>query len=137
MVERKNRHLLEVARSLLFAMNVPKSFWGDAVLTAAYLINRMPSKVLQFHTPLQSLSKTHSLPTLLQIPPKVFGYVCYVHIYKQHRSKLDPRAQKCIFLGTLSHKKDISAITPLQQKYLFLWMLLFLKTRLTSQGENL
>uniref|UniRef100_A0A2N9EW46 Integrase catalytic domain-containing protein n=1 Tax=Fagus sylvatica TaxID=28930 RepID=A0A2N9EW46_FAGSY len=68
--ERKNRHLLEVARSLLFAMHVPKSFWGDVVLIAAYLVNRMPSKVLQFQTPLQFLSKTHSLPTLLQIPPK-------------------------------------------------------------------
>ncbi|RVW24010.1 Retrovirus-related Pol polyprotein from transposon RE2 [Vitis vinifera] len=42
--ERKNRHLLEVARSLMFSMNVPKLFWGQAVLTAAYLINRMPSR---------------------------------------------------------------------------------------------
>ena len=46
--ERKNRHLLEIARSLLFASNVPKRFWGDALLTACFLINRMPSKVLQF-----------------------------------------------------------------------------------------
>ncbi|KAJ7946112.1 Retrovirus-related Pol polyprotein from transposon TNT 1-94 [Quillaja saponaria] len=37
--ERKNRHLLEVARSLMFTMNVPKTYWGDAVLSAAYLIN--------------------------------------------------------------------------------------------------
>ncbi|RVX11614.1 Retrovirus-related Pol polyprotein from transposon RE2 [Vitis vinifera] len=42
--ERKNRHLLEVARSLMFSMNVPKLFWGQAVLTEAYLINRMPSR---------------------------------------------------------------------------------------------
>ncbi|RVW59858.1 Retrovirus-related Pol polyprotein from transposon RE1 [Vitis vinifera] len=42
--ERKNRHLLEVARSLMFSMHVPKLFWGQAVLTAAYLINRMPSR---------------------------------------------------------------------------------------------
>jgi Integrase core domain len=41
--ERKNRHLLEVTRSLLFQTNVPKSYWSDAVLTAAYLINRLPS----------------------------------------------------------------------------------------------
>ena len=41
--ERKNRHILEVARSLMFSTNVPKFFWGEAVLTAAYLINRMPS----------------------------------------------------------------------------------------------
>ncbi|XP_058082678.1 uncharacterized protein LOC131230739 isoform X4 [Magnolia sinica] len=45
-VERKNCHLLEVAKALLLDMKVPKSFWGDAVLTACYLINRMLSSVL-------------------------------------------------------------------------------------------
>ena len=42
-VERKNRHLLEVARSLMFSTYVPKHSQGEAVLTVAYLINRMPS----------------------------------------------------------------------------------------------
>jgi transposase InsO family protein len=37
--ERKNRHLLEVARALLFSSKVPNYLWGEAVLTAAYLIN--------------------------------------------------------------------------------------------------
>ena len=32
-VKRKNRHLLEVARALMFARNVSKLFWGDVVLT--------------------------------------------------------------------------------------------------------
>ena len=41
--ERKNRHLLEVTRSLMLATNVPNHFWGEAVLFATYLINRMPS----------------------------------------------------------------------------------------------
>ena len=49
--ERKNIHLLEVARSLLFSNHVPKIFWGEAILTATYLINRMPIRVLKFHTP--------------------------------------------------------------------------------------
>ena len=44
--ERKHRHLLDVARTLLFHMQVPKHFWGDAVLTACHLINHMPSVVL-------------------------------------------------------------------------------------------
>uniref|UniRef100_A0A2N9HEH7 Integrase catalytic domain-containing protein n=1 Tax=Fagus sylvatica TaxID=28930 RepID=A0A2N9HEH7_FAGSY len=135
--ERKNRHLLEVARSLMFAMNVPKSFWGDAVLTAAYLINRMPSKVLQFQTPLQSLSKTHSLPTLLQIPPKVFGCVCYVHIHKQHRSKLDPRAQKCIFLGYSTTQKGYKCYHPPSTKILVSMDVTFLEDQAYFSGGDL
>ena len=43
--ERKNRHLLEIARSMMFSTQVPKSYWEEAVLTAAYLINRLPTRV--------------------------------------------------------------------------------------------
>ena len=45
-IECKNRHLFEVARSMLFSMNVPKIYWGHAVLTASYLINRLLIHVL-------------------------------------------------------------------------------------------
>jgi len=53
--ERKNRHLLEVARSLMYTMNVPKFLWSEAVMTATHLINRMPSKVLGMRTPCEVL----------------------------------------------------------------------------------
>ena len=38
--ERKNRHLLEITRVLLFQMYVPKHFWADVVYTTCFLINR-------------------------------------------------------------------------------------------------
>ncbi|RVW60823.1 Retrovirus-related Pol polyprotein from transposon TNT 1-94 [Vitis vinifera] len=89
--KRKNRHLLEVARSLMFSMNVPKLFWGQAVLTAAYLINRMPFRVLKFQTPCQTLLKSFPTTRLIStVPPKIFGCSVFVHINQQHRSKLDP-----------------------------------------------
>ena len=44
--KRKNWHLLEVARALLFQMKVPKQFWADAVSIAYFLINHMSSSVL-------------------------------------------------------------------------------------------
>ncbi|RVW47126.1 Retrovirus-related Pol polyprotein from transposon RE1 [Vitis vinifera] len=75
--ERKNRHLLEVARSLMFSMNVPKLFWGQAVLTAAYLINRMSSRgenstqEYQFWD-LESFSES-PITTENHIPPESFN----------------------------------------------------------------
>jgi transposase InsO family protein len=53
--KRKNRHLLEVTRVLLFQNNVPKIVWSDAVLTATCLINRLPSAKLNFKSPLEIL----------------------------------------------------------------------------------
>ena len=41
--ERLNRTLNEHVRAMLFQANMPKSFWAEAMATAAYLINRLPS----------------------------------------------------------------------------------------------
>lgn len=46
-VERKHRHLLDTARSLKIYANLPGSFWGECILTATYLVNRMPSPILE------------------------------------------------------------------------------------------
>ena len=43
--ERKNHHILEVARSLMYTMNVPKVLWSEAAMTAVYLIKRTPSRL--------------------------------------------------------------------------------------------
>ena len=90
--ERKNRHILEMARALLIGAHVPSRHWDDAVTTAIYLLNRMPSKVLQFRTPLQALSSHTSLPTMLMLPPQIFGCVAFIHLHKNQRTKLDPCA---------------------------------------------
>ena len=59
--ERKNRHLVETARTLLVHHNVPLRFWADAILTACYLINRMPSSVLNNAIPMSCLYPDESL----------------------------------------------------------------------------
>ena len=45
--ERKHRHLLDMVRTLLLAMRVPQYLWCEAVLTATYLVNRLPSGLLE------------------------------------------------------------------------------------------
>ena len=46
--KRKIKHLLEVARAVMFSSYVLKNLWGAVVLTATYLINRMSSYILSF-----------------------------------------------------------------------------------------
>ena len=92
--KQKNRHLLEVSHSIMFTSNIPKDFWGEAVLTATYLTSRMPSHTLNYQSPCQVLLQSYPNSRLISsIPIKVFGCSTFVHIHSQHRSKLDPKAQ--------------------------------------------
>ena len=88
--ERKNRHLLEVTRSLLLGGHVPSHLWGEALSSAVYLINRTPSSVLGFRRPLDALSDHCMLPSIVHLAPRVFGCVVYVHLYQNQRTKLEP-----------------------------------------------
>ena len=65
--ERKNRHLLEIARALLFQMHVPKHFWVDAVSTTCFLINRMSSSVLNWNTPYHIIFPNKPFYSLLSL----------------------------------------------------------------------
>ena len=49
--ERKNRHLVKTACTLLLHHKVPQRLWGDAILATCYLINRMLSSVLHYQNP--------------------------------------------------------------------------------------
>ena len=91
---------------------MPSCHWGDVAAAAVYLINRMLAKILHFKTPLQILSTHISLPSLLMLPPRIFGCVAFVHLHKNQRTKLDPCVVRCLFLGYGLHKKGFRCYDP-------------------------
>ena len=91
--ERRNRTLLDMTRSMMAQANLPISFWGDALLTAAYILNRVPSQSVS-STPYE-LWKGEK-PTLDHLRP--WGSAGYVHNTSHKFGKLGPRARKHIFI---------------------------------------
>ncbi|RVX07666.1 Retrovirus-related Pol polyprotein from transposon TNT 1-94 [Vitis vinifera] len=111
-VERKNRHLLEVVYASLIAAKTPISYWGEAITSAAYLINRVPSSSINFQTPLQALTNVVVTPTVPNLPPRVFGCVAFVHLHKHQHTKLTSHALQCVFVGYALHKKGYRCYHP-------------------------
>ncbi|KAL6188900.1 hypothetical protein ACLB2K_040291 [Fragaria x ananassa] len=95
-----------MARFLLLSANMPKYLWGEAVLCASHLINRLSLIPLQGRVPFDGLSQYVPIPSSNTHPAHVFGCVPYVHLYKNQRSELDARALTCVFVEYGSHPKE-------------------------------
>jgi hypothetical protein len=94
-VERKHQHILNVGRAILFHSKLPKNFWSYAFTHATYIINRVCTPLLNNHSPYFLLY--NELPNLHEL--KVFGSLVYASTLTAHRTKLQSRAKKSVFLG--------------------------------------
>lgn len=70
--ERKHRHIVEVGLALLATASVPLKYWDQAFLIVVHLINRTPTKLLDFDTPYHKLFG--SKPDYLAL--RTFGCAC-------------------------------------------------------------
>ena len=75
--ERMNRTLCEAARAMLFNAKLPKKYWAEAISTAAYIRNRLPTRSLE--EGITSFEKWHGhKPNINHI--RVFGCMAYAHV---------------------------------------------------------
>lgn len=98
--ERMNRTIIEMARCLLQHAGLSHKFWGEAVMTAAYLRNRSPTSAVT--------STPHELfygapPDLSHL--RVFGCLAWAFIQPNKRGKLDGTGEPCLMLGYSTHQK--------------------------------
>ena len=101
-VERKNRTLEDMTRTMLFASGLPKNFWVETLNTSCYIINRCMIRPILNKTPYE-LFKGRK-PNIMHL--RVFGCKYYVHNNgKEPLGKFDSRSDEAIFLRYSSHSK--------------------------------
>lgn len=95
LAERKHRHLVETGLTLLALASMSLSYWAEAFHTATYLINRLPTRVLQ------NVSLYHRLfhKTPQYDSFKVFGCAYFPYLHPYNQQKLQFRSKRCVFLG--------------------------------------
>ncbi|KAK8705020.1 hypothetical protein V6N13_048631 [Hibiscus sabdariffa] len=90
--ERRNRTLLDMVRSMMSHTDLPTSFWGYALETVAFTLNRVPSKSVQ-KTPHEMWTGRRPNMSFM----RVWG--CQAYVKHQMSTKLEPKSQKCTFVG--------------------------------------
>jgi hypothetical protein len=108
--ERKNRHLLETMRSLLFGAHLPTYLWEEAVRTANYISNRISTRALSHLTPHQRYTKRKLDISYLHL----FGSTSY--LYVQKGSKLEPKSRPMTLVGYDELSKAYRCFDPTRRK---------------------
>jgi hypothetical protein len=93
--ERCNRTVLDPARSMLKHAGMPNMLWAEAVSTAVYIKNRLPSRALPNSMPFEGWTQKN--PDICHL--RTFGCLAFAWIYRDLRKKLDNHAYKCVLLG--------------------------------------
>lgn len=110
--ERDNRTIVESARTMLLAKNLPIFLWAEAVYTAVYILNRTVNRSCPGKTPYEIwVGKKPEVDHF-----KIFGSDAFVHVPKQLRTKLEAKAKKKIFVGYQGDSKNYRLYDPITKR---------------------
>ena len=100
--ERINHMLVEMACAMLSDAGLPNAYWGDMILYAIHVLNRIPTCTIAESLTLHE-AFTGNKPSITHL--RIFGCKAHIHIPDKKWCKLDAKSIKCTFLGfTENHK---------------------------------
>ena len=122
--ERKHRHVVEKGLALLYQSHLPLNLWSYAFTITTYLINRLPSSMLGFHSPWEKLFSNHHIFMLLRL----LGVPTIIFLGLFNKNKLQPRSKPCVFLGYPPLSKRYICLDPTSNKIYIACYVLFNET---------
>ena len=134
--ERLNRTIVELARAMLIAKNMPKFLWAEAVNYATWLKNRLPSHAIPGHTPYDLINGRR--PNLSQA--REFGGKIFVHL--PNAGKLELRAEEAVFVGIDLESKGYRVYWPakrwvsVERNVSFVPMMVEVADDIPNEGES-
>jgi len=128
-VEREMRMIVESARSMLKARNLPNILWAEAVATAVYVLNRSVSR--------QRVDGKTAFEAWFGFKPNVahlrsFGCDAYLLIPDDNRKKLDAKSRRVTFVGYSETKKNFRVFDRDRRKVLVSCNIKFKETETTD-----
>jgi hypothetical protein len=136
--ERKNRAIVGAARAMLHDQGLPLFLWAKACYTAVYLQNRSPHKAVRSMNPEEAFSGKK--PEVGHF--RIFGCTTYSYVPSEKRTKLEPMAERGIFVGYSETSKAFRIYLPslrktvLRRDVRFEEDGAFRKSRGTERGEQ-
>ena len=98
MAERTNRTLTDLVNAMLDTSGLSKAWWGEAILTACHVLNRVPIKDKEI-TPFEEFEKKR----LKLSYQRTWGCLAKVNIPIPKKRKLGPKTVDCVLLGYAFH----------------------------------
>src|SRR3954467_11397913 len=96
--ERKNRTLTDLVNAMLDTSGLSKAWWGEAILTACHVLNKIPTKDKEI-TPFEEWEKKRLKLSYL----RTWGCLAKVNVPIPKKRKLGPKTIDCVFLGYAFH----------------------------------
>ena len=118
-----------MVRSMMSPTDLPFTFWGHALETAAFTLNRVPSKAVE-NTPYEMW--TGKRPSLSFL--KIWG--CQAYVKRQVSNKLEPKSDKCLFVGYPKETKGYYFYNPIENKVFVARNGVFLEREFISKGTS-